>query len=206
MVSLHKHGGSRRQSKGWEVFKPRQEGMRRGRRVDGTDPSGRRSVRVLSTLSVVCAAVGTQGAAVRRLLCSSSFFFVVWDLSPRPLHHRRPPSARWVAVGHSLSLTSSAFLLHVPLRLLHWINDAGGGSGAFAPSRDPLVAKHKSGGGGAGRFGSLRELPTWLHSRHTTLSSFAPPLIVLLFSLVFPKIFALTSWNDSNDLTFYLYM
>lgn len=74
MVSLHKHGGSRRQSKGWEVFKPRQEGIRRGRRVDGTDPSGWRSVQVLSTLLVVSTAVGSQGAADRMRLRSPSFF------------------------------------------------------------------------------------------------------------------------------------
>lgn len=95
MVSLHKHGGSRRQGKGWEVFKPRQEGMRRGRRVDGTDPGGRRSVRVLSTLSVVSTAVGTQEAAVRMLLRSSSFF---WGGGI----HRLDPSI--ILVHHLLSV------------------------------------------------------------------------------------------------------
>lgn len=128
MVSLHKHSGSRRQSKGWEVFKPRQEGMRRGRgrRWNGTDPGGRRSVRVLSTLSVVSAVVGTQGAADRMLLRSSTFFCGQGSIASTP-----PSSSSFLinyswsqccvegvtAVGHSFSLTS-VFLVHVSLRLL----------------------------------------------------------------------------------------
>lgn len=86
MVSLHKHAGSRRQSKGLEVFKPRQEGMRRGRRrVDGTDPGGRRSGRVLSTLSS-CPRPSAPGGPLTGCCFAlpPNLFFMVRYPSPRP--------------------------------------------------------------------------------------------------------------------------
>lgn len=60
MVSLHKHGGSRRQSKGWEVCKPRQEGMERGGGLEWIPVDG-----ALSALRDVSAAGVNKGDADR---------------------------------------------------------------------------------------------------------------------------------------------